>query len=172
MFQVSRIFRSLWTLLLGLASCALLAAEVPHDPGPLAEGVSEVPGQQQQLDQPDFVVTSVTLSPNPPAPGGVFSAKVTVKNQGTASGDGGLLDVWTHAPTKQGCGAHGHNRKPVGILAAGASKTLTFYNLPAGEASDKVFRAFVVAPASPPSPRRAITSAPGPIRCALHRILW
>lgn len=93
-------------------------------------------------DSPDFVVTSVTLSPSSPPANGTFSATVTMKNQGTASGDGRFLDVWAHQPASQSCGADG-KYKTVGTLAAGASASFTFTGLSAGTAGSKTFRAFV-----------------------------
>lgn len=95
-----------------------------------------------QVGVADFVVTGVVLTPNPPTAQGTFTAQVTVKNQGAVAGDGGFLDVWTHQPTAQGCGAEGNSYGIVGLLAAGASKTLTI-TLPAGSAGTKTLRAFV-----------------------------
>jgi hypothetical protein len=91
----------------------------------------------------DLVVTSITFTPAAPAANGIFAANVTVKNQGTVSGDGKNLDVWPHLPTVPTCGAVGTKRLAVGTLAAGATKTLTFTALSAGTAGAKRFRAFV-----------------------------
>jgi len=74
----------------------------------------------------DLVVTSITFTPVAPAANGIFAANVTVKNQGTVSGDGKNLDVWPHLPTVPTCGAVGTKRLAVGTVAAGATKTLAF----------------------------------------------
>ena len=92
---------------------------------------------------PDFVVTSIILTPSSPTASGTFSAAVTVKNQGSGSGDGGWLDVWANQPTSQTCPANGNAYASVGTLAAGASKILTVSGLPAGAAGTKTLRAFV-----------------------------
>lgn len=91
----------------------------------------------------DFVITGIALTPLSPAANGLFSAKVTVKNQGTLAGDGGYLDLWTNSSTVPTCGAEGNAWATVGTLAIGASKTLTFTNLRAGRAGAKTLRAFV-----------------------------
>ena len=39
---------------------------------------------------------------------------MTVKNQGTASGAGGWLDVWAHSTASQSCGATGNKYVSVG----------------------------------------------------------
>ena len=93
--------------------------------------------------RPDFVVTSVTLNPAGPKAKTSFSATVVVKNQGTTAGDGGFLDVWANQPTAQTCPADGDNFAAVGVLAAGASKTLTVTSIPAGAVGAKTLRAFV-----------------------------
>jgi hypothetical protein len=90
---------------------------------------------------PDFVITSVTL--NPAQPTSTFSATVTVKNQGTVSGDAGYLDVWANQAAVQTCGATGDKYVTVGTLPAGASKTITFTGLSVGAAGAKTLRAFV-----------------------------
>jgi hypothetical protein len=92
---------------------------------------------------PDFVVTGVTLNPLDPLANSTFSATVTVKNQGTASGRGGYLDVWADQPTAQTCRADGDTFVSVGTLAAGASTTLTVDGLLGGAAGTKTLRAFV-----------------------------
>jgi subtilase family serine protease len=91
----------------------------------------------------DLVITNVTLTPAVPTANGTFTAVVTVKNQGTIAGDGRFLDVWSHKPDNQVCGAVGNQRQLVGVLAAGATKTLTFTDLPAGTAGTKMLRAYV-----------------------------
>lgn len=93
--------------------------------------------------RPDFVVTNITLSPTSPSAGATFSASVTVRNQGTASGSGGSLSVWVNQAAAASCGATGTQQLSVGTLAAGASRTLTFTGLPAGTAGTRTFRAFV-----------------------------
>lgn len=78
---------------------------------------------------PDFVVTNITLSPTSPAVNANFSATVTVRNQGTGSGDGGWLDVWMHQAGTPTCGAEGNRYESVGTLDPGASVTFTFPSL-------------------------------------------
>ncbi len=92
---------------------------------------------------PDFVVTSIVPNPASPKSKTTFSAAVTIKNQGTAAGDGGYLDVWANQPAAQTCPADGDNFMPVGVLAAGDSQTYTVTGLPAGSAGVKTLRAFV-----------------------------
>jgi hypothetical protein len=94
-------------------------------------------------DRPDFAITGTTLNPPNPASGSTFSATVTVRNQGTASGSGGQLAVWPNRATVPGCGATGKQRASVGTLAAGARRRITFTELSAGTTGSKTFRAFV-----------------------------
>lgn len=91
----------------------------------------------------DFVVTGITLTPAVSTANGTFTAAVTVKNQGTVAGDGKFLDIWSNQANGQACSAAGDKRQAVGVLAAGASKTLTFTSLSAGGAGMKMLRAFV-----------------------------
>ncbi|CAK0748295.1 exported hypothetical protein [Gammaproteobacteria bacterium] len=98
--------------------------------------------QYRVMDFPDFVVTNVMLNPVSPTHNGTFKATVTVKNQGSLSAEAGFLDVWTNQPTTQGCGALGNKYLDIGILAAGAAKTVTV-SLPAGVAGEKTLRIFV-----------------------------
>jgi len=92
---------------------------------------------------PDFVVTSVVLTPPSPKANGTFTAKVTVKNQGKGSGNAGYLDVWTNQTVSQTCPADGNAYAVVGTLAAGASKAVTVVGLRAGAAGTKTLRSFV-----------------------------
>ena len=94
-------------------------------------------------DNVDFVVTSIVLTPSSPVADGTFSATVTVKNQGTAEGNGGYLDIWLDQATVQTCPANGNAYKIVDSVAAGQSKDFTFDVLRAGGAGTKTFRAFV-----------------------------
>lgn len=94
--------------------------------------------------KPDFVVTNVVLTPAIPLPNTNFTAAVTVKNQGSAVGAAGFLDVWTNQAATQLCGADGEQYADAGTLLPGASRTLTFANLPAGAVvGAKKFLAFV-----------------------------
>ena len=93
--------------------------------------------------RPDFIVSSINLVPVSPVHGGNFTAKVTVKNRGTATGDGGLLDAWLNRASAAACDTAGNQRLTVGELGPGVSKTLTFENLRAGTVGAKTFRAFV-----------------------------
>lgn len=80
-------------------------------------------------NKPDFVVRSVSLSPAPVTTGTRFTAVVQVSNEGTRSGDAGILGLWP---------AHEHYTRdlpapvrsvPVGEMAVGEIKTFTFENL-------------------------------------------
>lgn len=93
--------------------------------------------------RPDFVVTNAVLTPATPAPNTTFTAAVTVKNQGTAAGAAGFVDVWINQPNVQECGAEGEQFADAGMLLPGASRTVMFTNLPAGAAGTKTLRAFV-----------------------------
>ena len=94
-------------------------------------------------DLPDFVVSLITLSPTVPLSNGNFSANVTVKNQGTVSGNGGYLDVWANQPIDQTCPAVGNAKVALGILAVGESKTVTITSIPSGISGVKTLRVFV-----------------------------
>ena len=92
----------------------------------------------------DFAITSITLSPTNPERGQAFNASVTVKNQGSGPGDAGWLDLWTHQPSSQACGADGSQTRWVGLLAGGSARTLTFKGLIApASVAPWTFRAFV-----------------------------
>jgi hypothetical protein len=92
---------------------------------------------------PDFVVTSIVLPSGSPSVGATFSAAITIKNQGSGTGNGGYLDVWTDQPAAQTCRADGDTFVSVGTLAAGASTTLTIDGLLGGTTGTKTLRAFV-----------------------------
>lgn len=84
----------------------------------------------------------MTVTPATPAVNGTVTLAVTVKNQGVMAGDAGFLDVWNNLATVPACGTEGTAWADVGIVAAGATKTLTLA-LPAGAAGAKTARAFV-----------------------------
>ncbi|CAK0763599.1 conserved exported hypothetical protein [Gammaproteobacteria bacterium] len=92
---------------------------------------------------PDFVVTGVTFTPVSPTANSTFSINVTVRNQGTAAGDGGQLTLWTNQADYQNCGTPGDRSLAIGTLAVGASRVLTVSNLAAGSAGTKTLRTFV-----------------------------
>ncbi len=94
-------------------------------------------------DAPDFRVTKLALTPGSPKVKGTFSVAVTVRNQGTASGDAGYLDVWTNQPTAVTCGADGNAWAGIGRLEPGKSRTLTLTGLRGGAAGRKTLRAVV-----------------------------
>ncbi len=111
---------------------------------------------------PDFVVTTVVLTPSGPVANGTFSAAVTVKNQGILAGIPGTLQVWANQPNVQACGAVGNKSVVLASLAAGASRTVTLTGLPAGVAGAKTLRAFVdstCATAEPNEPDNQATKA-------------
>lgn len=92
---------------------------------------------------PDFVITGITMSSSSPAQKSLFTATVTVKNQGQVAGDAGYLDVWANQASSQPCRAEGQSHAPIGILAVGGSKTLSLSGLGSGNTGPKVLRALV-----------------------------
>ncbi|WP_295458860.1 CARDB domain-containing protein [uncultured Thiodictyon sp.] len=92
---------------------------------------------------PDFVVTSVFLTPSSPTVNATVTAKVTVTNKGAVAGTPGVLQVWADQATAQGCGAKGDQSVILPSLAAGASQTVGFIRLAVGVAGVKTVRAFV-----------------------------
>lgn len=90
----------------------------------------------------DLLVTGISLNPVSPGAKGTFTARVTVKNQGTLGADGGYLDLWSNQSTAQSCGAMSESWAAIGRLEAGQSKTLAI-RFRAGRAGTKTFRAFV-----------------------------
>lgn len=90
---------------------------------------------------PDFTVSAITLNPASPTANTAFTATVTVKNQGTAAGDAGYLDIWTNQSAAQSCGAVGDAWAAIGPLTPGATKTVTL-NLLADTPGTKTLRAF------------------------------
>ena len=94
-------------------------------------------------NQPDFIITGMTLTPASPAANNTITATVVVKNQGTATGDAKQWTVWANQATTPGCGASGSGAFVVGSLAPGASLGVGFNGLAAGSAGTKTFRAFV-----------------------------
>ncbi|PQJ96095.1 hypothetical protein CXB77_09755 [Chromatium okenii] len=89
----------------------------------------------------DIKVTAIKLTPASPRTDSVFSAEITVKNQGSATVNGGYLDVWSNQPKTQKCSAFGEAWIDIGSLDAGASKTLTV-NLRSNSHGSKTLRAF------------------------------
>jgi hypothetical protein len=92
---------------------------------------------------PDFVVTGVTLNPLDPSANGTFSATVTVRNQGTVSGAPGTVQIWANQANPQGCSVVGDRSATMTRLGAGAVRTVTVNNLPAGTAGAKTLRVFI-----------------------------
>jgi hypothetical protein len=95
------------------------------------------------ITRPNFVISSITINPALLKVGNTFSATVTVKNSGLTSADGGYLDLWTNALSPQVCGSAGNSWTSVGILAAGATRSVTFTGLRAASTGAKTLRAFV-----------------------------
>lgn len=88
----------------------------------------------------DLKVTAIKLVPDSPAANSTFTARITVKNQGTVKSKGGYLDVWADQAAVQTCGAQG-DWVEIGSLAAGATTTLKV-SLRSQEAGTKTLRAF------------------------------
>jgi|WetSurMetagenome_2_1015567.scaffolds.fasta_scaffold00069_7 C1A family cysteine protease len=93
--------------------------------------------------KPDFVIKHVDFNPVAPVINQKFSVTVTVQNRGKASGNAGLLKIWLNSPTARACDENANSSKPVGTLAAGASKIITFTGLEGGAAGTKTFRALI-----------------------------
>ena len=93
--------------------------------------------------QPDYMVTSVTTDPISPLGGSSFNANVTLKNQGTANGNLGTVQVWSNQTTNQACNSVGDKSVTVGTLAAGASTTVTISGIPTGVTGSKTLLAFI-----------------------------
>ena len=90
-------------------------------------------------------MTGITL-PEYPTAGFTFRASVTVKNQGTVSGDAGSLAVWTDKIFNNSCNwADATAWRSVGTLAAGESRTFDFTGLGplTATGSTRYFRAYV-----------------------------
>jgi len=89
------------------------------------------------VTKPDVQVTGVTLLPSTPSRGGVFAAKVTVKNVGSAPASNVYVSVWADRSAtatnsldtnKDGSAALGAN---IGTIATNASVVYTFTGLDA-----------------------------------------
>ncbi len=95
------------------------------------------------LPKPDFVVTGITFVPASPMADSLFKAKVTVRNQGDAAGDGGALGLWLDRLAAPACGDAADRTVNVGAVGKGARKVLTVTGLAAGAAGAKNLLAFV-----------------------------
>jgi hypothetical protein len=89
----------------------------------------------------DINISDIKLTPTSPAANSIFSATITVQNQGSATVNVGYLDVWSNQSTEQPCGAFGEEWVDMGSIDAGATKTLTV-NLRSNGAGSKKLRAF------------------------------
>lgn len=93
---------------------------------------------------PDFQVAEVVLTPANPTAHTLFDAQITVKNQGTAPGVPGLIQVWSHQPNQQACNAVGDaSTHLTDSLNPGDSVNVTVTGLIAGTAGSQTFRVFV-----------------------------
>ncbi|MCX7009834.1 MAG: hypothetical protein NTY53_21770, partial [Kiritimatiellaeota bacterium] len=93
---------------------------------------------------PDFVVTALAISPTPLTNGNTFAATVTIKNQGTVSGNAGLLRIWLSHGATALTNEPGDAVQTAGTLAAGESKDIVFSGLTAtNKAGSYYLRAFV-----------------------------
>ncbi len=95
--------------------------------------------------KPDFVVTSVVLSPVPGLLEDVFTATVTVRNKGDVAGDAGDVGLWVARDgTAALPGEIPDQTEVVGPLAVGEMRTLIFHDLVAPALSGTYHcRAFV-----------------------------
>jgi uncharacterized repeat protein (TIGR02543 family) len=85
---------------------------------------------------PDFMIKTVTISPEIPTAGRTFTAYVTVTNWGEVAGDAGYLDLWADssvlaATPVPGRTIRGNKYKMVGTLQVGQEKTVTVTGLKA-----------------------------------------
>jgi subtilase family serine protease len=101
--------------------------------------------------RPDFVISSVSLSPAAPVMNSNFTAYVTVQNLGYTTGTVGYVDVWADMPTSMVANAklRGDKYQSVGNLKTNATKMLTFTGLAAGtNEEERTFRAIADSRAS------------------------
>jgi subtilase family serine protease len=101
--------------------------------------------------RPDFVISSVSLSPPAPVMNSNFTAYVTVQNVGYTTGTVGYVDVWADMPTSVVANAklRGDKYQSVGNLKTNATKILTFTGLAAGtNEEERTFRAMADSRAS------------------------
>lgn len=96
-------------------------------------------------NQPDFVVSILSIYPSSPAANSSFKARLKVRNRGQGDGDGGQLAIWANQPAKVQCNATPDKTVAVGNIPHGQSQSidLTVDEIPAGGAGSKVLRAFV-----------------------------
>ena len=84
--------------------------------------------------KPDFEVTAMTTTPATLTPGCTFSATVRVVNDGSASGDAGVLRLWLDHRSSATNNEPGVVDRPVGRLALGGITNITFTGLTATNA--------------------------------------
>jgi len=88
-------------------------------------------------------ITGIALTPSAPARGGVFDAKVTVKNAGFGAASNVLVSVWANKAEIATNSAGADLGSRVSVIAPDASIVHVFRGLKAGAASVKrIFRAF------------------------------
>jgi hypothetical protein len=96
------------------------------------------------VSKPDLTVSQVTMNPPSPSRGGVFSATVTVRNQGHAAARTVYVSVWADkaaTPVNQSGETSG---AMIGTINANQSVTYTFDGLDSGSGTlPRTFRAFV-----------------------------
>ena len=92
---------------------------------------------------PDFIIDSISLSPNNPEVGEEVAATVTAKNQGEAGGNASWLDVWYDQLKPVNPGTWGNDYCNAGWLNPGETTTCTFEFDAPGPEGLKTFRAFV-----------------------------
>ena len=97
----------------------------------------------QVQQRPDFIVQAISFSSSSVVPGGSVTATVTVKNQGTVSGNAGYLDCWIDRSAEALVGSDGDGWASIGVLAAGATKSLTHTFTAPSATGTKTYRAFI-----------------------------
>ncbi|HBA85935.1 MAG TPA: hypothetical protein DCZ95_17770 [Verrucomicrobia bacterium] len=130
--------------------------------GPVLYIYSANDGQQSSLipglllfmvaaPQPDFVISSLAIAPQPVRTGDPMTVQVTVQNQGSIPGDAGLLTIWRDLGGPEvPAGTVGDASVNVGVMNAGAVTTVVFNltapPLPAPVENQQppvIFRAFI-----------------------------
>lgn len=95
--------------------------------------------------KPDFTIEQISLAPTGTLPAGkTFTAYVTVKNQGSISGNAWFIDVWTNQATTVTGKIHGSKYATAGTVTSSTSRIYTFTGITAPRvAGSYTFRAGV-----------------------------
>jgi len=100
--------------------------------GPIKQGVIKQFISESHWGNLDFLIVDLGMSPfGPLVAGSSFAAYVTVRNDGTAAGNAGYLDVWANQPAEVTNKLQGNKYVSAGALGVGQSRTLTLSGLSA-----------------------------------------